>query len=337
MKYNYSNICSNLLKGLPQRTVNVIERRFGLKNGKETLEGIGKDIGITRERVRQIESCGLSTIKERVENCQDLFKYFKGNIEKFGDVKREDIFLGYLAGEKDRGRVSLLLALSDDIERIPEKDDFYACWAKKDNALNRAKKTVNLVSKQLRKEKRTLSLDEIYDYNKESGVFSTKQALESYLEVSKKIENNYEGRFGLSNWLEVNPRGIKEKAYLVLRKQDEPLHFTKVAEYIEKLPLSSNPRPVHTATVHNELIKDSRFVLVGRGLYALKEWGYEPGVIKDIIYKVLKESGKPLSREEIMKKVSEQRIVKENTVFLNLQNKDCFAKDSKGRYLIQES
>ncbi len=337
MKYNYSNICSNLLKGLPQRTVNVIERRFGLKNGKETLEGIGQDIGITRERVRQIESCGLSIIKERTKNYQDLFEYFKDNLERFGGIKKEDALLGYLAGEKDRGRVSLLLALSDDIERIPEKDDFYVCWAKKDNALNKAKKAVNLASKQLRKEKRTLSLDEIYDYNKESGVFPTKQALESYLEVTKKIGKNHEDRFGLSNWLEVNPRGIKDKAYLVIKKQEKPLHFTKVAEYIEKLPLSSNPRPVHTATVHNELIKDSRFVLVGRGLYALKEWGYEPGVIKDIIYKVLKNSSKPLSREEIAKRVSEQRIVKENTVFLNLQNKDCFTKDSKGRYLIQES
>ncbi len=337
MKYNYSKICSDLLKGLPQRTVTVIERRFGLKNGKETLEGIGRDIGITRERVRQIENGGLFKIKEKSQNYGDLFEYFKDSLEKFGGLKREDAFLDYLGGDKDKGRVSLLLTLSEDIERIPGRDDFYACWFNRGNAFNKAKKAVNLVSKQLSKEKRTLSLDEIYDYNKDSEIFASKQALESYLEACKRIEKSYENRFGFSNWLEVNPKGIKDRAYLVLKKQKEPLHFKKVAEYIEKLPLVSNTRPVHTATVHNELIKDPRFVLVGRGLYALKEWGYESGVIKDVIRRVLENADKPLLKEEIMEKVSQQRIVKENTVFLNLQDKNYFAKDSEGRYLIRES
>jgi len=96
-------------------------------------------------------------------------------------------------------------------------------------------------------------------------------------------------------------------------------------------------RKIHIATVHNELIKDPRFVLVGRGLYGLKEWGYEPGVVKDIILKVLQKSKKPLSKEEVFKGVLEQRIVKENTIFLNLQNKNYFSKDSQGRYTIKEN
>ena len=187
MKQNYSQICSSLLKGLPQRTVTVIERRFGLKDNRETLEGIGKDIGITRERVRQIENGGLSKIKERSSKYQSLFKYFNDTLEKFGGLKREDALLEHLGGEKDKGKVSLLLALADDIQKIPEKDNFYACWAKKDSALEKAQKTIKLTSKQLKKQGRTLSLDEIYGYNEIKEVPS-KQALESYLEVSKEIE-----------------------------------------------------------------------------------------------------------------------------------------------------
>jgi hypothetical protein len=109
-----------------------------------------------------------------------------------------------------------------------------------------------------------------------------------------------------------------------------------VASCIEKLPLNEN-RKVHVATVHNELIKDTRFVLVGRGLYALAEWGYQPGVVKEIISKVLKESKKPLTKEEIVEKVLGQRFVKENTVALNLQDKNRFVKDDKGMYNVREA
>ena len=139
--------------------------------------------------------------------------------------------------------------------------------------------------------------------------------------------------YGLKGWLEINPRGVKDKAYLVLKKQNKPLHFRDITEFIDKLPFPFE-RQAHTATVHNELIKDQRFVLVGRGLYALKEWGYEPGVVKDIIYKTLKESKQPLTKQEILERVSKQRFVKPNTIALNLQNSDCFVKDQEGKYRI---
>ena len=134
------------------------------------------------------------------------------------------------------------------------------------------------------------------------------------------------------DWVEINPKGVKDKAYLGLKKKEKPLHFSNIASSIEELPFSNSK--VHTATVHNELIKDSRFVLVGRGLYALKEWGYEPGVVKDVIFKVLKNSNKPLSKDEVLEKVIKQRFVKENTVFLNLHDRNSFKRDSQGRYTV---
>ena len=121
---------------------------------------------------------------------------------------------------------------------------------------------------------------------------------------------------------------MKDKAYLVFKKENKPLHFTEVASLID----SALPQ-----TVHNELIKDSRFVLVGRGIYALKEWGYERGYVKDVIFKVLKSAQKPLDREEILEKVLEQRIVKKNTVLLNLSNKNYFLRTSEGNYTIKEA
>jgi hypothetical protein len=69
----------------------------------------------------------------------------------------------------------------------------------------------------------------------------------------------------------------------------------------------------------------------------LKEWGYTPGIVKEVISKTLKESAKPLSKKEIIGKVLLQRQVKRNTILLNLQDKNYFLKDSKDRYTIKEA
>ena len=110
----------------------------------------------------------------------------------------------------------------------------------------------------------------------------------------------------------------------VFKKKNNPLHFREVAEFIGPKALSQ--------TVHNELIRDPRFVLVGRGTYALRDWGYEQGVVKDVIKNILKEAKNPLTKEEVLEKVLQQRMVKENTILLNLQNKRYFKKNSEGKY-----
>jgi len=148
------------------------------------------------------------------------------------------------------------------------------------------------------------------------------------LEISKKIQKNSEGFFGLKEWPEINPKGVKDKAFLVFKKEQKPLHFAQVAQLID----SALPQ-----TVHNELIKDPRFILVGRGIYALREWGYEPGMVKDVILNILKQAKNPLSKEEILQKTLKQRLVKQNTVFLNLSNRKYFLRTGDGRYKIQES
>jgi hypothetical protein len=87
--------------------------------------------------------------------------------------------------------------------------------------------------------------------------------------------------------------------------------------------------------VHNELIKDSRFVLIGRGIYAMREWGYQEGTIKNVIKDILSKSEKPLGKEEILEKVMKIRKVKKATVMINLNNKREFAKNN-GLYCIKK-
>ena len=233
-----------------------------------------------------------------------------------------------------------MLTRGNNFERISENQDFYPFWARKKESLNLAKKVVKSTVKKLESKKRPLVLDELFRIQKTnllkiSNKKINKNVFNSYLEISKEIQKNPEGQFGLKNWLEINPHGVKDKSYLVLKKEKKPLHFNQIAELMRNFPFLSQKK-IHTATVHNELIKDLRFVLVGKGLYALKEWGYTSGIVRDVIFTSLKESKKPLSKEEILRKVLKQRFVKENTVFLNLKNKKYFLKDSKGKYKIRE-
>ncbi len=339
MKFEYQKICKSLLKGLPQRTSNIVERRFGLKGGeRETLEAIGENYGITRERVRQIIREGFSKISPKIKEYQKVFKYFNDTIKSFGDVKKEDSLLFVLGGEKSQNQVFFLLNLNKEFKRFSEDDDFHSFWTRKDASAEVAKKAISASLGKFESEKTPLAIEKLYESQKleiEKALNKkiNKGILSSYLEISKKIQKNPEEQFGLRNWLEINPRGIKDKAYLVLKKEGKPLHFTQITNFIEKLPFLAK-RKAHLATVHNELIKDPRFVLVGRGLYALKDWGYEPGVVKDIIYKVIKDADHPVSKEEILEKVSKQRFVKANTILLNLQDKNCFLRDEEGKYKI---
>jgi len=329
---NYQKICSDLLKDLPSRTVNVIERRFGLKSGKrETLEAIGESYGITRERVRQIENEGFAKIRPALARDGKLLKHFQNTLISFGGVKKEDELLEFLGGKNGKNQVFFLLSNLKDFERVGEDNDCYACWAVKKASLNNAKNVIKLTIGRLSKEKKVLDFKDLL-----KGQKVNKETFVSYINISKNIGKNPEGKYGLSKWIEINPKGIKNKAYLVLKKESKPIHFTQVASMISKLPFSGNGK-VHTATVHNELIKDERFVLVGRGLYALKEWGYEPGIVRDIIIKTIKDSSGPLSKEQILNKVSKQRFVKENTITHNLQNKAYFLRNSQGKYTIKES
>jgi hypothetical protein len=109
------------------------------------------------------------------------------------------------------------------------------------------------------------------------------------------------------------------------------MHFREVATTINEL----FSHKAHIATTHNELIKDARFVLVGRGLYALSEWGYTAGVVKEVLKEILEAEG-PLSREEIIDKVRKERYVKDNTILVNLQDGNLFKKLANGTYTIAE-
>lgn len=328
MNFNYQKICQDLLKNMEERTVDILQARFGLKNNeKKTLDAIGKNYGICRERIRQVEEYGISKIKSDLEKYQDVFQSFREKINMNGGLKREDKLLLLLGGSDFQNHISFLLALGEDFKRFPADKDFYSFWAVDKNSFNTAKKVIDYFCDKFSKAGQPSKISD-----EDSAKFNLDiQSLSSYLEISKKIGFNYDGFFGLKNWPEITPKGIKDKIYLILKKENKPLHFKKISEQINSIAEGSK-KPVLIQTVHNELIRNQKFILIGRGIYALSDWGYYPGKVKDVIAKVLESAQKPLTREEILNKVLEQRLVKENTVFLNLSDRRYFLRDFQGKY-----
>ena len=332
---NYSQIYRKLTKGLSSKTKDIFDRRFGVKySNPETLESIGKRLGITRERVRQIQEAGFNFVKKNnKETLDNICKEFNSYFELKGGFKKEEIMLSDLGRDKNKPYVLLLLALGKQFFRVCGKKNYHYFWSTMPEAEKTVKDTLNSLVLDIKSHGNLLTKDELFAQFAEKYNLD-KEALSSYLEVSKKIKETKEGKLGLIDWPEIKPRGVKDKAFLVFKKYQKPLHFRKITELIDELEYNQVGKKTHPQTVHNELIKDSRFVLVGRGTYALSEWGYIPGTIKDIITNILKQKQQAASQEDIIKEVLLQRLVARNTVLINLNNKKYFQKNSEGEYFL---
>lgn len=354
---NILNLVNEAIQIIPNnRTKEVIVRRFGLKDGqRHTLEAIGQDHGITRERVRQIEEGGLATLKQGkiMDKFQPVFKAVEDHLKEHGELKKEHklyddmTYVCFPVKEVERMKKEskadldkchsafyFIMSLGDKFERLPENDNFYSSWTSNKNSAKTAKKTVDSLAKHMEGKKQVLSKEELLSAAKVLFPELSPKAVHSFVDASKQIEQNHLGHFGLVHWPEISPRGVKDKAYIVLKNAGRPLHFSEVTAEINKILPSG--RQAYVQTVHNELIKDKRFVLVGRGLYALAEWGYDPGTVAQTIVQIMKKENRPLTKEEIVKMVLGKRLVKENTVLINLQNRKLFDRAGKGTYTLKK-
>ncbi len=329
-----------LLAGLPERARDVLEKRYGLRADGEvfTLEAIGQSYGITRERVRQIENYGIQAIQksEEYKKHYDLFIEMQKLIDQLGGgVIAEHVLLEELSSDSVvRNHLYFLLVVGDPFYKGKENPHYTHRWFTE-------KKTAETVEKALRAVHQSLSRDELISeqeiierFRRElAGAADQKNedVLKRWLSMSKQIGRNPLGDWGPSDSPNIRVKGIRDYAYLTVKRHGSPMHFREVAEAIAEL----FGHQAHIATTHNELIKDGRFVLVGRGLYALTEWGYTAGVVKEVLRDILKKEG-PLSREELIDKVKKERYVKDNTIIVNLQDTNLFKRLSNGTYALAD-
>lgn len=340
-------VVGELISVLSTRNRDVISRRFGLKTGKrETLESIGKSYGITRERVRQIEEVSLKQIKDNLGSglntkIKPFINLAENILEQSGGVLGEEALFAKFSGSGDNTSVNaalvFFLTLDGQFKKLSETNNFNTFWSLSDQHAESFTKSINSFIGALEKNKSPIAESTVVDFYKKSGA-SVKEltpvAVASYLSISKNIAKNAFGQVGLAAWPEVKPRGVRDKAFLVLKRDGKPKHFREITQLINGAKFSD--RKANVQTVHNELIKDKRFVLVGRGMYGLADWGYKAGTVKDVIVDLMRSASKPLHKDDIIAKVLSHRMVKENTILLNLQDSKTFEKVGEGTYSLKE-
>ncbi len=380
-EFNPVELVKSLLSGLPDRERDVVARRFGLlpNASVETLEEIGAEMHVTRERIRQITKSSVAHVATLAESHDDVERFAsvaEHLLHAYGGAVEANFYIDQLldfahitssSSQWKSARVALefLLqhVLASRIElRLGTKKlkPVYALPRIETHLLDEmAEAMMTLVNNH----KTPLTSDELVDafvrtplvtghYDAMIAVpvkmardfYGTGLAPETSPERSEEarvvlayaaavaeLAQNIFGEWGNRVWATVRPRRMNDKIYLILRREKQPLHFTTIAEHINAAHFDH--KVARAPSVHNELILDKRFVLVGRGLYALKEWGYEPGTVADVIVEVLKEHD-ALSREEVVKAVLDRRLVKRQTIHLALMNSGRFEKTADGKYRL---
>ncbi len=354
--FNPVEIVAKLFSELSQREQDVLRRRFGLYGeGPETLEQIGKNYNITRERVRQIENGAIRNVRSAgyfSDTVKPVEVVVIAALERHGGIMSEDHMLEYLL-QSDVNNKAYCMHLLFLLERLTAnrilreiKDGFKDSWRLEFVGWDKAEETINEMIRILESEKKPMKEEDLIEKFRVTDIFSKQRdyfdfdpqkayPIYAHLRVTKKIRKNPFGEYGLANWSTITPRRMGDKIYLVMKKHGKPMHFREIADYINNSNFDS--KKAYPPTVHNELILDDRYVLVGRGIYALKEWGYVPGVVGDVIRNILSGASAPMVREEIVEEVLKQRLVKKGTIYLALSNSGKFGKDSEGRYFLKES
>ena len=340
MAKNLDTLIEKLLADFSLRQQKVFAGRFGLKTGdRKTLQEIGEELQVTRERVRQIEEQGLKKLHDAASRDKDvkpLLDVAKRHLAASGGIRKDDAFViemaalaGFSPAKHREAKIRFLFIAAGAPIYHKENDDLHAYWCADKVAEKKFGDFVRHATKYFESLDPKEALKEKSYLEQFSDMVSW-----HYLSIPKHFGTNVFGDFGLRKWAEIEPKTIRDKAYLALKKTGKPLHFGDIAKAIHTLKIDR--KQAHVQTVHNELIKDNRFVLVGRGVYALAEDGYEAGTVREVISKILKHKG-PLSASDVIELVNEKRFLKENTILLNLQNRKYFKRLDSGKYNVKEA
>lgn len=336
IKINPIQLIEESVKVLKPNEKKVVLERFGIENNKKTLAKIGIELKLSRERVRQIEKEGIRKITKIIthkypDQINSIIVFLE---KKDGIIHKDEAALAFLDKKhtaQDRNALELLFTIVPEVMDIVRNEEIKDSWIlaslPKDEIVKILKEWAVYLEKNRKPARIDILIEAHPDHQKHKISF-----LSSLPKVSRNIIESYEGSLGLSKWPEINPKNVRDKIYFVLRKNQSPMHFSEIGRSIENE--NFDKKKVVLATIHNELIADKRFILIGRGIYALREWGYKPGTVREIIKSILSKASGAMTLGDIYTHVSKQRQVRKNTVLINLQTGKEFKRLSGDKFIL---
>ena len=182
MEINTENLRASLisfaleiLETLPERPRDIVVKRFGIEGEKaKTLEEIGQEYQISRERIRQIEKGTLRKLKEirREMNNKSISDSLCQIVERYGGVIGEQKFVEIILGEKiesgigeknnkdnysTKGALFLALELDDELNKLRENAYFKKRLVYNKEGLKRQNDFINDLTGLFRSDKKCLA------------------------------------------------------------------------------------------------------------------------------------------------------------------------------------
>lgn len=306
----------------------ILADRFGIGTKAKTLQAIGDKYQITRERVRQIVNNTLQKIQRNCTSVEikNVLKEVESLVNQNGGYASNKLLSRKFtnSSEAETNAFIFIVNLSTELENVKTSNVFNEGWRKRNVKVNELKSISGEALKVLKEKGSVLKTADIA-----ASLNKNEKLVQAALTANKNLMQDDNQDWGLAKWPHVNPKSIKDKSKYIMIRHGKPMHYSALAEKISQL----GARIVTKQSVHNELIKNSEFVLVGRGIYALSEWGYAPGIVEEVIVTILEEAGEPLAKEIIVERVLERRIVKPSTIVLNLQ-RPRFKKVGEAEYTL---
>jgi hypothetical protein len=335
IEIDFKEFMNKLLGFLTDRERDVIERRFAIGyDKKETLDHIGKHYSVTRERIRQIEAVAIQKLARisQDKSIKVIHDIAITILQKFGGVMSEDLLVSEMlktidgAQKTNTNSLKFTMRVSKNLIKHEKNQFFKPFWHVKELPFSSAKSAMKDITKILKKNKEIMPIEDIASSLKEKY---PKEMIKSLMYVDWNFLE-VEGKWGLTSWRHINPRSIRDCIAIILKEKNEPLHFSKIMKQISiTFP---ERRKVTPQASHNELIRHPEFVLLGRGMYGLKEWGMAAGTVCDLIRMVLVENGGTMKRKDIIAAVLEKRDVRTGTISLSLQKYPFFERTGRAVY-----
>ena len=278
----------------------------------ETLASIGKSFDITRERVRQLERGVLKKAHDILVTERARFEQLLTKIDELlkerGGAIEENRFIHSILGlnpkefhnwkpEDFAERQALLFIISHAghgrITHVPSSSLHYPVWKHEAMEWEGFTKNLNAIHDLISGEGKPLTEEQLFTKVRAllpKSLELPDTLIHEWLAMLRPVHCNTLGCWGLSAWPAIVPKRIGDKIDLVLLREGKPLHFRDITRHINALHIDK--KIASEGSVRNELIASPKYVLVGRGLYALKEWGYAPGKVREVIQRVLNAQGR---------------------------------------------
>src|SRR3990167_2240807 len=243
ISFKPKKVTQKITSHLQSRAGDVIMNRFGLTvDGKrKTLEEIGKKYGITRERVRQVEDAAINLIKksDAYKNEQAVFAELKQLIHKLGSIVAEHELLPHISKDKaTQNHINFFLVLGDAFKKHREDEHFHARWSVDDEMTDKVHDALKKLYASLKDEDlipETEMIKKFFEQMKDvSEQYRDAEIAKRWLSISKTVKKNPLGDWGKASSPNVHTRGVKDYAFLVMRKHGSPRHFRGVADAITK-------------------------------------------------------------------------------------------------------